>query len=860
MSSGELEGCSAAIDSVLHTGQESPFTPISLVMAIPTAKSLSPAELAKLEHAFATDPASESYKPLAEAYLAMGRFMEAMVVCKKGVKAHPNLADPRVLLARVYSDQGKDKKAIEELQGALQVAPQDKQVLRLLGALQLKNGENDAGKANLLKAYEAAPADEETRAVLAQFNIAVPAPVVAAPVVAAPVVAAPVVATAPQAPVLTPGSAPPPAVQTPMPAAVAAPAVFATPGASAQPLPAPAQVAAMSAEAPAPAPGSARSAPAPGVPAARPPPASRPAPQARPYVPPEEEEDVEDDDEEEEDSPRRSRAGKGRKSQSNLPLPAPALIFIALLLVFAVGLGSYSYLGNRRAQRNRDIKKHLAEASEQLKRDSYKSYQDACVAADKVLELDPESGSAHAYLAYAYAVRWGEHGGGDSARKLAEEHLDAAQKAGEVSSHLVAAQALMKTYSGKNADALKELDEKVKSFEVDGKQSSLLYLTLGLAQMNVGDLERSRENLEKAQALAPDDPRVYAALGNLYRRRGQDSVADKNYFSALRYDSGHPESLLGASLLLLEGDSPKFPAVAQMLKKLLDSNPPPSPRQLATAQLERSLLIARASLVMSGLEPDAQKKLGDETGVPVDRARAKAEVANAEETGFSLDRQNPELHLIKARRLQVEGNVEGAAAEVREAIKMDPSRALFHAELAKVLMLKPGGEKEAKEALVTAIGKMGESPKLLVLLGNAYRKMDKLDDAIEQYRRAVRDPKSKNPEARMYLGMALRDKGDFAGAKEALDKASVEYVGQSVKVAAVQTEMGRLYEAQNDKAKAEDAYTKALNADGEYAPAYYFYAKFLSGKDTGKARTTAQEYLKRDPKGEYAVEAQRMVQ
>ena len=43
-------------------------------------KTLSPAELAKLEHSFAADPSSDAYKPLAEASLGMGRFMEAMVV------------------------------------------------------------------------------------------------------------------------------------------------------------------------------------------------------------------------------------------------------------------------------------------------------------------------------------------------------------------------------------------------------------------------------------------------------------------------------------------------------------------------------------------------------------------------------------------------------------------------------------------------------------------------------------------------------------------------------------------------------------------------------------------------------------
>ncbi len=94
----------------------------------------------------------------------MGRFMEAMVVCKKGMKAHPNLPSPRVLLARVYLGQGKDKKALEEAVAALQIAPADKATLRFVGDLQLKTGEADAGKANLLKAFDADPSDAETQA------------------------------------------------------------------------------------------------------------------------------------------------------------------------------------------------------------------------------------------------------------------------------------------------------------------------------------------------------------------------------------------------------------------------------------------------------------------------------------------------------------------------------------------------------------------------------------------------------------------------------------------------------------------------------------------------------------------------
>jgi tetratricopeptide (TPR) repeat protein len=72
--------------------------------------------------------------------------------------------------------------------------------------------------------------------------------------------------------------------------------------------------------------------------------------------------------------------------------------------------------------------------------------------------------------------------------------------------------------------------------------------------------------------------------------------------------------------------------------------------------------------------------------------------------------------------------------------------------------------------------------------------------------------------------------------------------------------LGRAYEEKGDRTKAEETFQRALNSDSDYAQAYYFYARFLAadGRTASKARTTAQEYLKREPKGEYAAEAQRL--
>jgi cellulose synthase operon protein C len=776
-------------------------------MASPPTKPLSPAELAKLEHAFATDPSSNAYKPLAEAYLAVGRFMEAMVVCKKGVKAHPSAAEPRLLLARVYQQQGKDRKALEETLGALQAAPGDKAALRAAADLQLKLGETEPGRANLMKAYQIDSEDSETIAVMAQWKIE------------------------------PPRSAPPVLVPT-QPAARAAAGRPAAEASRAS-LPQPPQVAARGlARAPAAARAS-NGASAGELPSSQ---ERFAAPRARSPL------------EEEVTSDRHRPISHGSHPRRT--------VAIALLLAIPLAGGSYFLWGRWKAQRNREIKKNLANAAEQLRHDSYESYKRACAAADKVLELDPNSTAAHGYLAYAFAVRWGEHGGGDEARKLAEEHLEAAKRGGEISSHLYAADALIKHYSGNDGQALRDLEQRIHRFDAENKKSSLMYLTLALIQMNTGDLEHARESLETAQALAPDDARIYAALGTLYRRRGQDNEAAKNFEFALRYEKDHPDSLLGKALLILQQDRPEYTIAAKLIRKLIDSDPPPSPRQLATAQLVRALLISRVSSEMPEYKSDYQKQLSEITGVPMDRTRAQSEVLKAEETGFALDRTNPELHLIKGRRLLFEQRVDSAVNEIRQAIRMDPTRAHFYVELARALMQKPGGEKDAQDALINALKTVRDSPKLLVMLGNAYRRQGKLDEALAQYSRAVSDPKARNPEARLAMGTIYRDRKDYAKATEALEKAVLEFVGQPAKVAAAYSELGRVYEDKGERARADDIYQKALTADEEYSPAYFYYARFLAsdGRQTGKARTTAQEYLKRDPRGEFAAEAQRLVQ
>jgi Tfp pilus assembly protein PilF len=750
------------------------------------AKTLSPQELAKLESAFNSDPGSDAYRPLAEAYLAAGRFMEAMVVCKKGVKAHPNRPDPRLLLARVYAEQGKDKKALDELQGALGVAPTDRTVLRAMADVQMRSGDAASGKATLQKVWDLDPKDPETAASFARWKVEPPKP--------------------------PPPPEPPPAPVTASVQRGGPPRLSEMPPGGVSPGAAP------------------RTRSVNGMPVQR---------AAPPRIA-----ETEDDD--------------------HVPAPTAkqghALRFVITAVAAVAIIGGWYGYGQWKAARDIKLKKSLKEASEQLRHDSFASYKKATDAATAALDIDPNSALAHGYLAYAYAIRWGEHGDGDDARRFAEEHLASVRRLGDQDSRFAdAAEALLASYSGRGTQALASLESKVKALDEKGQTSAFLYLTQGIVQMQLGDLEKARDSLEKAQQAAPSDPRVYSALGTLHRRLGDSRAADQNYGFALRYERDHPESLLGRALLALDSDNATlFPAAAVSLKKLLDADPPPSPRQLAVAHLARALLVSRVQAAIAGIPPDVARRVADATGVPVDRAAATALAAKEDEEGFALDRANPELHLLRGKRLLVEGQTDAAVREMREAVKADPSRAQAYVDLARALMQKPEGATAAQEALVTAIRTMGESPRLMVMLGQVYFRQGRLDDAAAQYGKALADPKAKNPDARLQLGIVYREKKDYPKSVEQLTRASQEFIGQGSRIAEALTELGRTYEAQGDRTRADETFRRALDTDPQAADTYFFYARFLGSdrRTREKARVTAAKYLELEPRGEHAADAQ----
>jgi tetratricopeptide (TPR) repeat protein len=748
----------------------------------PSTKPLSAAELAALEHAFATDPGSDAYRPLTEAYLGMGRFMEAMVVCKKGVKAHPDDPTPRVLLARIYAEQGKDRKALEELQAIIQAYPADAPAQRLAGVVHLRLGDRDAGTAALRRAAELAPADPEVQEALRKHGITAaparaPSPAAGGPPVAPRVGAPPKAGAAPAAPVAS--------------------------RAAASELPDSVDVSLESTPAPFNAPGTTRN-------------AAYAQELAEKYA-----------TQEWTLTDAGSLRAKKKGGRGTL------VTTVSLFVVLALALGGWAMFNRARKARIEAIDKLLKETRELVDRDAFASYKQAAQRCAAILDLDRDSLAGHAFLAYIDAILAGEHGDGDATRAEAIKQVEAARRLGR-HSHLVAAEAYLRFQGGDAAGALKDLKSVVEGDE--GAQSPLLQGVLGILQLQSGDLDAARETLGKAQKANPGDVRIAGALAEQFRRRGQGyELQASGFFDyALRIQKEHVPSILGKSLLLL--DRGQGDEVLRGVQAVLSPTAGASPRQQALAHMIRgSVLHLQGKAAEGSAEEDAAAK---------------------------ADPSNPEIPYLLGRRKLREGDGAGAVEAFQRALGLDPRRVAYYADLTRALLGREGGAKQAVDQLKRAQTRVGESPRLALLLGDAYRAAGDQDLARGQYEKAIALGKP-YPDARVALARLYRAQSNVPGALVELNQAIDEYrQGSAGGAAQAFVEMAETERSRGAKAElVQDLYEKALQADPASCDALWGAGKgaWDAGKHGEPTRQRLETYAKICARGAHAEEAGRLV-
>jgi tetratricopeptide (TPR) repeat protein len=742
-------------------------------------KPLTPQELSALEHAFAADPSSDAYRPLTEAYLGVGRFMEAMVVCKKGVKAHPDDPSARVLLARVFAEQGKDKKALEELQGVIAAYPTFAAANRMAGELHLKIGEREQGEAALRRAAEAAPGDAELKELLAKHGISLaprPAP---APAPAPPV--APRVAPRPA------GSAAP-AASAPAPAAPAAPP-------DGEPHSGITGEIQIQEEAPVPTP---------------PPGKTRNVAYAEELA----------DKYATREFTLSTPGAKGKKPKHGHKL----LFTVGLAVILVAALGGWLVFNRTRKATIEGIDRLLKETVPLVERDTYPSYVSAAGKCKEILELDDGSIAGHAFLAYVDAVRAGEHGDGDAVKAEAVRNVEEARKHGQRHSHLVAAEAYLKLYGGDPAGA----KETLKVVLEGDAQSPFLQGALGAVLLREGDLDGAREVLAKAQKASAGDSRIAFLLAEQFRRRGEgyESQAVAFYDYTLRINKDHLGAVLGKALVLLSRGQVEEAGKAADYA-LLPATGASKP-QLALAQAIRGGVLAAR-------------------GKPEDAATAEAEAVKLDPTSADIPA------LIGLRKLRG-GDAAGAVEALQRAVAIDSRRVSLYSDLVRALLAKEGGAKLAIETVKRTIARLGEHPRLALMLGDAYRAAGDADLAQGQYEKAIQLGKP-YPDARVALARLFRAKNNIPGALTELEQAISEY-GQASGGGAASAYVEKAEANRARGAKPDDLkglYLEALKADPVNCDALWGASKIEADQgrlgEDGKRRLDAFARLcARDPR------------
>ncbi len=129
-----------------------------------------------------------------------------------------------------------------------------------------------------------------------------------------------------------------------------------------------------------------------------------------------------------------------------------------------------------------------------------------------------------------------------------------------------------------------------------------------------------------------------------------------------------------------------------------------------------------------------------------------------------------EAHMLLGIAYRAQGSPElmaEAVAELRQALSLNPALVLARLALARVY-LDMARAARAREELSTALEQMPGSPQLLSLLGEAERQLGHPRRSVELNREALRAD-ADFVRARYYLGLALRDLRDPAGAIRELD-------------------------------------------------------------------------------------------
>jgi tetratricopeptide (TPR) repeat protein len=235
--------------------------------------------------------------------------------------------------------------------------------------------------------------------------------------------------------------------------------------------------------------------------------------------------------------------------------------------------------------------------------------------------------------------------------------------------------------------------------------------------------------------------------------------------------------------------------------------------------------------------------------------------AAAEQEAAKLDPSSAEIpHLVGLRKLR-EGDSAGAIEAFQRAVTLDARRVSLFADLVRALLRKEGGAKQAIDTVKRAVQRLGEHPRLALVLGDAYRAAGDADLARGQYEKAIQLGRP-YPDARVALAKLHRSRNNIPGALVELTQAIDEYgQGGAGGAAEAYVEMAEAERARGARLETlKDLYLKAVEKDPASCEALWGASKaeLDLGRlgDDGRRRLDA--YARLCPRAEHAAEAAKL--
>ena len=204
---------------------------------------------------------------------------------------------------------------------------------------------------------------------------------------------------------------------------------------------------------------------------------------------------------------------------------------------------------------------------------------------------------------------------------------------------------------------------------------------------------------------------------------------------------------------------------------------------------------------------------------------------------------NADAHNILGVSLAAQGNLAGAIATLREAVKLAPHAASIHSNLGEVLR-QAGETDDAAEVLAQAVKLDPANAQALNNLGIIQYEKKKFKKAADYYRQAL-EIRPEMAEALNNLGNALRMVGDIDGAINAYQEA----LTQREVYPEVYNNLGTLLQQRQQLEEAEHALRKAILQSPRYVEAHNNLASlYVAQKKDVDALRVLGDALKFAPK------------